>query len=291
MLSFIPRKLISLAFILLVGVLAAGCGNGTRITLGSQRVVTVFHADLLAETMGEMKKVFEAKNPDITINLTSGGSQELASRILKGDTCDVFSPSDPLVAKNLMDNMVNGKAAASWYITFSTNEMVVITKKYHTLGIRQMSDLAKDHIKLVRVIGEKDPVANRSVEFIRLVTANEGNADLGEKIIDGTAVKVNTILDAIKAVKEGRADVGIVFRSAAVAASNELDIFSFPTIVNGGEIRGVITIPATVKNSEAAARFIKFILAPEGREIMRKTGQLPIVPPVKEGSVPEDING
>jgi len=61
-----------------------------------------------------MKLAFEVKNPNITINLTSGGSQELASRILKGDTCDVFSPSDPLAGKNLMDNMVNGKAAASF---------------------------------------------------------------------------------------------------------------------------------------------------------------------------------
>jgi len=295
MLGFIPRRLISQAFILLFGVLVIGCGSGTKqvaVATESQMGVTVFHADSLAETMGEMEKAFEVKNPGITISLISGGSQELASRILKGETCDVFSPSDPLVAKNLMDNMVNGKAAASWYITFSTNEMVIITKKHHTLGIRQMSDLAKDYIKLVRVIGEKDKIADRSIEFIKQVTANEGNPDLGERIIVGTAVKVDTVPYAIQAVKEGRADAGIVYRSATVAAANELDIISFPTMVKRGEdIRNAITIPATATNNDAATRFIRFILSPEGREILKKTGQLPIVPPVREGSVPENISG
>ncbi|MGC2316499.1 MAG: substrate-binding domain-containing protein [Bradyrhizobium sp.] len=53
-------------------------------------VVEVFHADSLAGPMRELKKAFEEKNKDVTINLTSGVSKQLAERILKGDTCDVL---------------------------------------------------------------------------------------------------------------------------------------------------------------------------------------------------------
>ena len=53
--------------------------------------VEVFHADSLAGPMRELKKAFEEKNKDVTINLTSGVSKQLAERILKGAACDVFA--------------------------------------------------------------------------------------------------------------------------------------------------------------------------------------------------------
>ncbi len=63
--------------------------------------VEVFHVDSLAGPMRELKKAFEAKNAGVTINLTSGVSKQLAERILKGDTCDVFAPSSPAVVATM----------------------------------------------------------------------------------------------------------------------------------------------------------------------------------------------
>jgi len=63
------------------------------VTNAMAGTVEVFHADSLAGPMRELKKAFEEKNKDVTINLTSGVSKQLAERILKGDTCDIFAPS------------------------------------------------------------------------------------------------------------------------------------------------------------------------------------------------------
>src|ERR1700730_11266761 len=118
--------------------------------------VEVFHADARAGPMRELEKAFEEKNKDITINLTSGVSKQLAERILKGDTCDVFAPSSTAVIdEDLMNKKVAGsdRDAASWYVIFSGNEMVVITAKGNPPGIRQVSDLAKPDVKFVRVTG------------------------------------------------------------------------------------------------------------------------------------------
>ena len=52
----------------------------------------------------------------------------MAERILKGDTCDVFAPSAPAVIdQDLMGKKISGsdRDAASWYVVFSANEMVV----------------------------------------------------------------------------------------------------------------------------------------------------------------------
>src|SRR5262245_55764488 len=92
--------------------------------------IEVFHADSLGGPMRELKKAFEAKNAGVTINLSAGTSKQLAERILKGDTCDVFAPSSPAVVdQDLLGKKITGtdKDAASWYAVFSANEMVVIT--------------------------------------------------------------------------------------------------------------------------------------------------------------------
>lgn len=253
-------------------------------------VIEAWHADSLAGPMSELKKGFEAKNPAVKVKLTSGRSKELAERILGGETCDVFAPSDPAVVKDMFARKVGDSAAAEWYITFSANEMVVIAQKGNPLGIEKMSDLAKADVKLTRVTGEKDMATYRTLDFIKKATALEGKAELGSKLIDGTQVKVGTIPEAVQAVKDGRADAGVVYLSAAVAAGDMVAIVYFPATVNLSEaIRNVVTVPATAKNAAAAADFVRFMLSAEGQAILKKTGQPPVVPPLTEGGVPSSI--
>jgi molybdate transport system substrate-binding protein len=249
-------------------------------------VIEAWHADSLAGPMNEMKKAFEARNIGVTVNLTSGRSKELAERILQGDGCDVFAPSDPAVVQYLFGKKVGGRDAASWYVVFSANELVVITGKGNPLGLKQMTDMAGGGVTLARVAGEKDMATNRTVAFIELAAAAEGKPDLAGQIID-RAVREETIPDVLQAVTRGRADAGIVYLSAAVTVADAVEIVAFPAAVNLSEqIRNVVTIPGTAVNGEAAGDFIKLMLSERGRQILRKTGQPPIVPPFTVGNVP-----
>jgi molybdenum ABC transporter molybdate-binding protein len=251
--------------------------------------IEAWHADSLAGPMKEMKRAFEAQNPGLTVNLTSGRSKELAERILQGDACDVFAPSDPAVIQYLFGRKVGGRDAASWYVVFSANELVVITGKGNPLGLKQMTDLGKGGVQLARVTGEKDMATHRTIEFIKRASAAEGRPDVSQRIIDG-AMKENTIPDVLRAVSRGKADAGIVYLSAAVTVAANADILSFPGTVNLSEqIRNVVTIPGTAKNVPTADSFVRFILSAAGRQILQRTGQPPIVPPIKEGNVPFDL--
>lgn len=258
--------------------------------------IEVFHADSLAGPMKALKGAFEAKNPGTQVNLTTGRSQELAERILKGDRCDVFTPSAPaVIEKDLMTKKVAGtdRIGASWSVIFSANEMVLITTKGNPLGIKRMSDLAKTGVRFSRVTGEKDMATRRTVEFVKNATALEGNPQLAEGIIAGAVTdpaKPHTVPETIRDVATGKADAGIVYYSAAVEAKKDVDSLRFPAEVNlSSQIRNAATVPSTAKEPAAAVAFVRFILSDEGRKILEATGQPPVVPPLTKGETPKEL--
>ncbi len=256
----------------------------------------VFHADSLAGPMRELKRAFEAQHSGVTINLMSGVSRELAGRILKGETCDVFAASSPAVIdQDLMNKKVAGsdRDAATWYVVFSANEMVVITAKGNPLGIKKIGDLARPDVKFARITGEKDLATNRTIEFVKRAAALEGTPELAQTIIDrapADPAKPTGVPDVVSAVRDGRASASIVYYSAAVAARNDVDVVRFPDSVNMSEaIRNAATVPGTARNPREALEFVAFILSPEARRILQDTGQPPVVPAIRSGAVPDGL--
>jgi molybdate transport system substrate-binding protein len=257
--------------------------------------VVVFHADSLAGPMRALKQAFEASKAGVTIALTSGVSKELAARIVKGEACDVFAPSAPaVIEQDMMGRKIAGtdKDAATWYVVFSANEMVIVTAKGNPLGIAKASDLARANIKLARVTGANDLATGRTIEFLKRATAQEGNADLAQKIVDAAPAdpaRPTTVPGTVNAVKEGRANAGIVYYSAAVAARNDVDIVRFSEAVNMSEaIRNAATVPGTARNPAEGLAFVRFLVTPQAQAILRETGQPPVVPAIRKGPAPID---
>ena len=288
-----PRKRYLLpargAVIRLAGVATMALSAGTAMAA----TVEVFHADSLAGPMREMKRAFEAQHAGVAINLTSGVSRELAARIAKGETVAVFAPSSPAVIdQDLMNKKVAGtdRDAATWYVVFSANEMVVITAKGNPLGIAKIGDLAKTDVRLARVTGEKDLATSRTIEFVKRASAAEGVPAVAQTVFDkapADPAKATGVLDVIAAVKDGRANAGIVYLSAAVAARNDIDAIRFPDSVNMSEaIRNAATVTGTARNPAEAQAFVEFLLSPEAQRILKDTGQPPVVPALRIGAVP-----
>jgi len=257
----------------------------------------VFHADSLTGPMRALKPAFEAKHSGVTLKLTSGVSRDLAKRIRNGDACDIFAPSSPaVIEEDLMNKKIAGsdKEAATWYVVFSANEMVIITAKGNPLGIRRISDLAGPQVKFVRITGEQDLATGRTIEFIKRATAHEGKPELAQTIVDSAPIdstKPMTVPGVVNAVKDGSANAGVVYYSAAVAARNDVEIVRFPDSVNMSEaIRNAATVPGTARNPSEAAVFVAFLLTPEAQAILKDSGQPPVVPAVRMGAVPASVS-
>jgi molybdate transport system substrate-binding protein len=258
--------------------------------------IDIFHADSLSGPMKAMKIAFEADKPGFRVNLVSGRSQELAERIVKGDSCDVFVPSSPaVIEEELMVKRVAGthKTAASWSVIFSANEMVVITGKGNPLKIGSMADLAKPGIRFSRVTGEKDMASQRTITFVTNALTREGKPDLSRRLIEKAAVepgKPHTVIDTIADVAAGKADAGVVYYSAAVEAKDKVDSLRFQADLNlSGEIRNAATVPATAKNPAAALSFVRFILSDRGRRLLESAGQPAVFPAIFRGTLPAEL--
>jgi molybdate transport system substrate-binding protein len=256
----------------------------------------VFHADSLAGPMRDLKTAYEAKHPAVTLNLTSGVSKQLAGRILKGDACDVFAPSSPAVIDDdLMGKPIgtSGNVGATWYIVFSANEMVVITAKDNRLGVREIGDLAKPGVRVARVTGEKDLATGRTVEFLKRAAAREGRPELAQQIAEKAPIdpmKPVSVPDVVNAVRQGNADAGVVYYSAAVAARGDVGILRFSDTVNLSEaIRNAATVPGTARNAQEATAFVTFLTSAEAQEILKNAGQPPVNPATRRGAVPAEL--
>ena len=258
-------------------------------------VIEVFHADSLAGPMSTLKNHYEAKNKGASINLSSGTSKQLAERILKGDTCDVFASSSPAVIEDLMKETLvgSGHTAASWYVIFSANEMVVIVEKGNPLAIRFVEDLAKPDVTFVRVTGSKDLATSRTIEFLNRASDLEKKPELAQIIVNNSIndpSRATPVPDVVRAVREGKANAGVVYYSAAVAAEGQVDIIRFPDSINLSEaIRNAACVPSNAMNQKGVLDFVDFLLTPEAQKILKATGQPPVVPAIRRGNVPPNI--
>ena len=259
--------------------------------------LNVFHADSLAGPMRALAQAFEARHAGIRLKLCSGVSRDLARRILEGEACDVFAPSSPaVIEQDLLQKKLAGsdKDAASWYVVFSANEMVLITAKGNPLGLHRVSDLTRPQVKFARVTGENDLARGRTIEFLKRAAAQEGRPELAQQILARAAAdpaQPATIPDVVNAVTAGRANAGVVYYSAAVAARKDLECLRFADSVNMSEaIRNAATVPGTARDVQAATQFVRFLLSAEAQGILRETGQPPLVPALRKGAVPAALD-
>src|SRR5674476_269547 len=183
----------------------------------------------------------------------------IRERILKGDTCDVFASSSPAVIEDLMKEtlVASGQTVASWYVVFSANEMVVVVENGNALGIHHVEDLAKPNVKFVRVTGAKDLATDRTIEFLNRASTLEGKPELAQTLISNSIFdpsKPTSVSDVVHAVREGRANAGVVYYSAAVAAEGLVGIIRFPASTNMSEaIRNAASVPSCLLYTSDAA--------------------------------------
>ena len=106
--------------------------------------------------------------------------------------------------------------------------------------------------------GEKDLATGRTIEFLKRAAAQEGKPELAQKIVDSAPAdpaKAHQRPGHGQRSRVGRANAGIVYYSAAVAARNDVDIVRFPDSVNLSEaIRNAATVPGTARNAARRRR-------------------------------------
>ncbi len=240
------RRSTSLAVVLVA--IAAGCGG----SVGDDDALTVFAAASLTEAFGELGATFEeATGTEVELNLAA--SSDLATQIVEGAPADVYAAADLVT----MDRVVDAGLASGAPVTFATNEMVLVVEAGNPLGIDGLDALA-DPDTVVVVCAPEVPCGRYAASIV------DGAGIVPE--IDSYEANVKAV---VTKVTLGEADVGLVYRTDAAAAGEDVSTVELPPEANLTAEYPVVGVSGAGASSDA---FIELVLGPIGRGILTENG-------------------
>lgn len=213
--------------------------------------ITVSAAASLAEAFTEIKNLFEAANPGVTVHTNYAASNPLLRQILEGAPVSLFASADEATMDKARDMIVPGTR-----LTFAANDLVLITPK-DTTAIGSVAELDK----AARIaVGNPDSVP--AGRYAREALGPRWQA-LASKIVPG-----NSVRQVLEYVSRGEVDAGIVYATDARIAEKTVRVAA---ILSG---HTPVTYPlALIKPETRAARdFAAFVTSPEGRGVLQKYG-------------------
>ena len=239
----------------------------------------VFAAASMTETLTELKAMYEADHPGVTITYNFDSSGTLKTQIQEGADCDLFISAAPKQMNQLdsscdaeqnpegLDFVLQGSR-----IDLLENKVALVVPEGNPKGVESFDQLA-ELLKaggILFAMGNSDvPVGQytqKIFDFYGLSEADLANAGV---ISYGTNVK-----EVTTQVKESSADCGVVYATDAFSAG--LTVADTAT----KDMCGQVIYPAAVlnvsKNPEAAQAFLDFLRTPEALAVFEAVGFTPI---------------
>ena len=241
--------------------------------------LVVFAAASMTETMTEIKAMYEAANPGVTITCNFDSSGTLKTQIQEGAECDLFISAAPKQMNALdvscdaeknpdgLDFVLQGSR-----VDLLENKVALVVPDGNPKNINSFDELAaalRDGEILMAMGNEDVPVGQYTQKILAFYGLSEEELAAAGKITYGSNVK-----EVTTQVKEGSVDCGVVYCTDAASAG--LTIRDTAT----KEMCGQIIYPAAVmKNSaniQAAQAFLDFVAVGAGKDILSKYGFSPL---------------
>ena len=241
--------------------------------------IIVFAAASMTETLTELKAVYEAENPGVTIVYNFDSSGTLKTQIESGADCDVFisaSPkqmdqldkkADPAVNTAGLDFVLEGTR-----IDLLENKVALAVPEGDPKGVKSFDDLVKGLTEgsLLLAMGNADVPVGQYTRKIFAFYGLDENALAASKVLTyGSNVK-----EVTTQVSEAAVDCGIIYATDAFSAGLTVVDTATP------EMCGQVIYPAAVlnitKNEEAARAFLTFLTGDKADAVFEAVGFTPL---------------
>lgn len=223
--------------------------------------VTIAAANSLRDAFRKILPLFEAHNKDINVRVIYGPSQTLSKQIEEGAPIDVFLPSqveeiDLLEKKGLV---IQGTRRV-----YAGTSLVLITGTELPASIASIQDLRTTQIRYIAIGDPKTSsvgkVAAQYLKYSKLDSQLKSQLVYGEHSL--------TVLDL---VAKGEADLGIVYRTDAVA-NKKIRILDEAPVDSHQPVHYGVAAVWTAKNISAAGDFISFLGTPKIQALLQDHG-------------------
>ncbi len=223
---------------------------------GSQdddQTLTVLAAASLTDSFSDLADAFEQDHPGVQVELVFGSSGTLADQVLEGGAADVLATADTATMERAAE-AVQGESQI-----FATNTMVIVVPRDNPAGISALEDL-------------DDP----DVDYVLCVDTAPCGAIGAEIIADGALTHEPASLEIdVKAVlarvTSGEVDAGLVYRTDAVAAGEDVTGIELPAdLVVPNDYP--IAVLEEAADSDLADQFVTLVLSSRGQEVLAGAG-------------------
>ena len=240
----------------------------TAAVPASGQTLTVLAAASLTDSFKEMGKLFESKNPGVTVTFSFAGSQQLAQQLDQGVPADVFASA----SKKYMDAAVTSKRVNQPDAqNFVKNILAVIFPKANPAGITKLQDLAKPGLKLV-LEDKSVPAGQYSLDFLdKAVKDSTFDPTFKDTVLKNVVSYETDVKAVVSKVSLGEADAGIVYVTDYNVAADKLGKLAIPDSLNTIATYPIAPI-ADSKNPDLAKAFVALVMSPDGQAIMAKYG-------------------
>ena len=236
----------------------AACGeeetpeDGTGGSGSATTEINVLAASSLTDVFGVLKTAYEAKHPEITVNLSLGSSTDLAEQAADGAPGDVLATADETAMTIAQDADVTENVA-----TFATNVLVIVTPPGNPAGIEGLADL--DGSTWVRCADE----------------APCGRVALGVLDDNGITAEPASLEEDVRStlekVSDGEADAGLVYATDAVAAGDSVETIEIPGAEQELTSYFVARLGQSV-DADLAQEWVDLVTSDVGQQALTKAG-------------------
>lgn len=222
--------------------------------------VTVSAATSLGPAFKTIGKQYETRYPGAKVLLNFGASGALLQQLARGAPVDVFATAD----QETMDlAQRQGLVKAEGRRNFAGNELVLVVPAASAAGIATLADLAKPTIARI-AIGNPASVpvgryARHALQAARLWPA-----------LQGKTILTHTARQAMDYVARGEVDAAFVYATDARLMQGKVKVaLKVPLSM---AVSYPIAPLAASANAAEAARFVAYVLAPEGQAVLAQHG-------------------
>ena len=236
------------ALVLILPVTACGADEGDP-------TLTVLAAASLTGTFTELAETFEARNEGVEVELVLGSSTALAEQVLDG------APGDVLATADEPSMEAASQATAEAPQAFATNTLTLVTPVGNPADIASVADLDSPDVDFV-ACAVTAPCGALAADLLE--TAGVEAAPASEE------VDVKAVLGR---VTQGEADAGLVYRTDAVAAGDDVTEVEVPEAEDLSTTYLVAPLrSAEGERADLAADFVALVRSAEGQQLLADAG-------------------
>ena len=238
--------------------MAAALGTVVALTgctaASGDETLTVLAAASLREPFAALGTTFENTHPGVEVQLSFGGSSDLADQIEAGAPADVVATADEPTTTRLSDAGLVVPPTV-----FATNVLTIVVPTGNPANVSSLADLGRQDVDVVLCAPE--------------VPCGRAAAAVNERagVSPHTVSEEPSVTDVLAKVALGEADAGLVYVTDAATEPDDVDTVPTPEaadVVN----RYPVAVLSDPPSAGLADEWVDLVTGEEGRSALSEAG-------------------